>query len=104
MVKTMDATHLFADKFGPIDNIRPSSWYAQLMLVGIVLVVALSVFLLDSTDVPHIRNLPSVRGVPILGNLAQLGGDQPRVLAKMSKKYGPVFQIRLGNKVFFSHE
>lgn len=61
--------------------------------------VALILWLSDSTDVPFIKHLPSIPGLPIVGNLVQLGTEQPRRLAELSKKYGPVFQIRLGNKV-----
>jgi phenylacetate 2-hydroxylase len=64
--------------------------------------LVLALFLFDTTDVPFIRNLPSVPGVPIIGNLAQLGTEQPKRLAELSKKHGPVFQIRLGNKVCLS--
>ncbi|KAH8705740.1 phenylacetate 2-hydroxylase [Talaromyces proteolyticus] len=53
-----------------------------------------------TTDVPFIKHLPSIPGFPIVGNLVQLGSEQPRRLAELSKKHGPVFQIRLGNKRF----
>jgi Cytochrome P450 len=71
-----------------------SSW-AVICVILLVLILWLS----DSTDVPFIRHLPSIPGLPIVGNLVQLGTEQPRRLAELSKKYGPVFQIRLGNKV-----
>ena len=72
-----------------------SSWG---IICGAIVVLLLWVF--DRTDVPFIKHLPSVPCLPIVGNLAQLGTEQPRRLAELSKKYGPVFQIRLGNKVF----
>lgn len=51
------------------------------------------------TDIPEIKNLPAIPGIPIFGNLFQLGTDHARVAAKWAKKYGPVFQTRLGTKV-----
>lgn len=54
--------------------------------------------LLDSTDVPKIPGIPQIPGVPIFGNLFQLGTDHARVAQKWSEKYGPVFQVRLGNR------
>lgn len=73
------------------------------LILGIFVVSLLLVlFFLDQTDVPHIRNLPSVPAVPIFGNLFQLGSEHPKRLAELSKKYGPVFQIRLGNRVCHS--
>jgi phenylacetate 2-hydroxylase len=72
---------------------------------GVLLLISSGVFFLlllfffDKTDVPYIRNLPSVPGVPIFGNLFQLGTEHPKRLGELSKKYGPVFQIRLGNRV-----
>ncbi|EXJ63180.1 phenylacetate 2-hydroxylase [Cladophialophora yegresii CBS 114405] len=73
------------------------AWVA--IFAGLVFLVGV-VLIFDTTDVPHIRHMPSVPGLPILGSLAQLGSEQPRRLAELSKKYGPVFQIRLGNKRF----
>ncbi|KAF9887692.1 hypothetical protein FE257_009645 [Aspergillus nanangensis] len=53
-----------------------------------------------SLDIRYIQGLPSVPSVPIFGNLFQLGSEHPKRLAELSKKYGPVFQIRLGNRRF----
>ena len=53
---------------------------------------------LYATDIPKIKNLPEIPGVPLFGNLFQLGTDHARVAQKWAKKYGPVFQTRLGNK------
>lgn len=54
--------------------------------------------ILDSTDIPKIKNLPEIPGIPILGNLHQLGEQHARVAQKWSEKYGPVFQVRMGNR------
>ncbi|EXJ73902.1 phenylacetate 2-hydroxylase [Cladophialophora psammophila CBS 110553] len=64
-----------------------SSW---VFICGALIVFVL--WLSDRTDVPFIHHLPSVPGLPIVGNLLQLGTEQPRRLAELSKKYGPVFQ------------
>ena len=54
---------------------------------------------LNRTDVPKIKNLPEIPGVPVFGNLLQLGSEHAKIAGKWAKKYGPVFQVRLGNKV-----
>ncbi|KAM0329422.1 hypothetical protein ACHAQA_004729 [Verticillium albo-atrum] len=53
---------------------------------------------LYATDTPRIKNLPEIPGVPLFGNLFQLGTDHARVAQQWAKKYGPVFQTRLGNR------
>ncbi|ODV91549.1 hypothetical protein CANCADRAFT_72821 [Tortispora caseinolytica NRRL Y-17796] len=50
------------------------------------------------TDVPRIKGLPEVPGWPIVGNLFQLGENHAVVYKKWAENYGPVFQVRLGNK------
>ncbi|KAI1842810.1 hypothetical protein JX265_002653 [Neoarthrinium moseri] len=71
-------------------------------LIGAALVVAifLLIKILNSTDVPKIVGIPEIPGVPIFGNLIQLGTDHARVAGRWAKKYGPVFQTRLGNRGF----
>ncbi|KAI9148967.1 phenylacetate 2-hydroxylase [Paramyrothecium foliicola] len=56
------------------------------------------VTLLLATDKPKIKNLAEIPGVPIFGNLIELGTDHARVAQRWAKKYGPVFQTRLGNR------
>jgi phenylacetate 2-hydroxylase len=54
---------------------------------------------LNRTDTPKIKNLPEIPGVPLFGNLLQLGQDHARVTGEWAKKHGwPVFQTRLGNR------
>jgi phenylacetate 2-hydroxylase len=69
----------------------------------LALVSLISVYIaakiLNYSDIPKIRGIPEVPGVPIFGNLLQLGDSHPRVAAGWVKKYGPVFQTRLGNMV-----
>lgn len=73
--------------------------FAMIVIIALVVILLGLILIFDTTDVPYIKHLPSVPGFPILGNLSQLGSEQPRRLAVLSKKHGPVFQIRLGNKV-----
>ena len=54
---------------------------------------------LNHTDTPKVKNLPEIPGVPLFGNLLQLGQDHARVAGKWAKEKGwPVFQTRLGNR------
>jgi phenylacetate 2-hydroxylase len=65
-------------------------------------VLALAFFIvrwLNRTDMPKIKGLPEIPGVPIFGNLLQLGEHHAKVAGSWAKKYGPVFQVRLGNRV-----
>lgn len=55
--------------------------------------------LLYGTDKPHIKGLPEVPGLPLLGSLYELGENHAKVAQGWAKKYGPVFQVRMGNRV-----
>ncbi|CAF1631471.1 unnamed protein product, partial [Adineta ricciae] len=68
------------------------------LLLGVGIIIYLLFKIIDSTDVPKIRGLPEAFGWPIFGSLFQLGTNHSLALSKLSKKLGPVFQIRLGNK------
>lgn len=53
----------------------------------------------NSTDYPKIKNLPEIPGVPVFGNLLQLGEHHAKVAGQWAKRYNwPVFQVRLGNR------
>lgn len=65
-----------------------------LLAVGIYLLIRY----LNSTDVPRIKGPPEVPGVPIFGNLFQLGSYHHVAAQELAKKYGPVFQVRMGNR------
>lgn len=67
--------------------------------IGIVAAIYFLVGYLNATDVPKIKGLPEIPGVPIFGNLLELGIDHARVAQRWARKYGPVFQTRLGNRV-----
>lgn len=70
--------------------------------IGLLVFVSFVYFLLrlfSRTDQPKIKGIPEVPGVPIFGNLLQLGSYHAKVAQRWAQKYGPVFQVRLGNKV-----
>jgi hypothetical protein len=69
--------------------------------VGIALIafIYFVVKYLNRTDVPKIKNLPEVPGVPLFGNLLQFGSSHPKVARALAEKLGPVYQVRLGNRV-----
>ncbi|KAL2841851.1 cytochrome P450 phenylacetate 2-hydroxylase [Aspergillus pseudoustus] len=52
----------------------------------------------NQTDIPRIKGIPEIPAVPFFGNLLHLGQEHALNTLKLSKKYGPVFQARLGNK------
>lgn len=54
------------------------------------------------TDTPKIKGLPEIPGWPLFGSLFELGEYHAKVAQKWAEKYGPVFQVRLGNRVRFS--
>ncbi|KAF4121479.1 phenylacetate 2-hydroxylase [Geosmithia morbida] len=61
----------------------------QLAYAVVALILYLLVQYLYATDVPKIKNLPEIPGLPIFGNLVQLGTDHARVAQKWAAKYGP---------------
>jgi phenylacetate 2-hydroxylase len=70
-----------------------------LMLTILILIYTIADYIWDiSCDQRRIANLPCIPGYPIVGNLLQLGPSQAITYLEWSKTYGPVFQMRLGNK------
>ncbi|RGP80024.1 phenylacetate 2-hydroxylase [Fusarium longipes] len=70
----------------------------QVLYVSVLIGLLLLYRLANSTDKPKIKGITEIPGVPLFGNLFQLGTDHARVAQKWVAKYGPVFQTRLGNK------
>lgn len=71
---------------------------------GITFFAAVSVLLVliklaNKTDIPKIKGLSELPGVPVFGSLFLLGKHHARNCAKLAKSYGDVFQVRLGNRV-----
>lgn len=67
-------------------------------IVAVVAVGCLAIRYLNRTDVPKIKNLPEIPGIPVFGNLFQLGNEHAKRAGAWVKQFGPVFQVRLGNK------
>lgn len=53
----------------------------------------------NKTDIPKVKGLPELPGVPFFGSLLLLGKHHARNCAKLVQTYGDVFQVRLGNRV-----
>jgi phenylacetate 2-hydroxylase len=72
--------------------------------IGIAVVAAIFFIIryLNRTDTPKIKNLPEIPGYPLFGSLLQFGESHARVARQLAKKYGAVFQVRLGNRVSIS--
>ncbi|KAH7054639.1 cytochrome P450 phenylacetate 2-hydroxylase [Macrophomina phaseolina] len=70
----------------------------QVAAIAVISAIYFLVRLLNRTDVPKIKGLPEIPGYPIFGSLIQLGENHAKVAREWSKKYGPVFQVRMGNR------
>ena len=70
----------------------------QVLPFFLIAVIFTTIKIMDRTDVPKIKNLPEIPGWPIFGNLIGLGDNHAKVAQEWSKKYGPVFQVRMGNR------
>lgn len=71
-----------------------------LIIVAVALVITYFAYrILISTDTPKIKGIPEIPGLPLFGSLLELGTNHAKVAQGWAKKYGPVFQVRLGNKV-----
>ncbi|KAJ5104296.1 hypothetical protein NUU61_001643 [Penicillium alfredii] len=70
----------------------------QTLAIAVVTVAYLILRYLNRTDIPKIKGLPEIPGVPLFGNLLQLGDQHAVVAGKWAKKFGPVFQLRMGNR------
>ncbi|KAK5163177.1 hypothetical protein LTR04_002718 [Oleoguttula sp. CCFEE 6159] len=64
----------------------------QVVAVAAVAIVYFTIRFLNRTDVPKIKGIPEIPGVPLFGNLLQLGSQHAAVATNWAKKYGPVFQ------------
>ena len=71
----------------------------QVLALALVALGYLVIRLLNYTDTPKIRGIPEIPGIPIFGNLYQLGSEHAQVTAKWAERFGAVFQTRLGTKV-----
>jgi phenylacetate 2-hydroxylase len=70
------------------------------LVLGVAaLVVYLVLKLLNRTTTPKIPGLPAVPGLPFVGSLFDIGECHARKAQEWAQTYGPVFQVRLGNRV-----
>lgn len=74
------------------------------MTLPIIIAAALAITylayrVLFGTDIPKIKGIPEIPGQPLFGSLLELGNNHAKVAKGWAEKYGPVFQVRLGNKV-----
>jgi len=67
--------------------------------IALIAVIFFLIRYLNRTDTPKVKNLPEIPGIPLFGNLLQFGSSHAKVAGQLAKKYGPVFQVRLGNRV-----
>nr|POE58679.1 phenylacetate 2-hydroxylase [Quercus suber] len=70
----------------------------QFLPVFFIVVAFVVSRLLDGTDIPEIKGIPQAPGVPVFGSLFHLGTKHAKVAQRWSKRYGPVFQVRMGNR------
>jgi hypothetical protein len=71
--------------------------YALLALFGTLMLILIR--WANRTDIPKIKNLPELPGVPIFGSLFLLGEHHARNCARLAREHGEVFQVRLGYRV-----
>lgn len=76
-----------------------SSMSIPIYVAGAVIVGIFLYRFMYGTDTPHIKGLPEVPGLPVFGSLYELGTNHAKVAQGWAKKYGPVFQVRMGNRV-----
>jgi len=67
--------------------------------IALIAVIFFLIRYLNRTDTPKVKNLPEIPGIPLFGNLLQFGSSHAKVAGELATKYGPVFQVRLGNRV-----
>jgi len=72
---------------------------SQTIGIALIAIVLLLWKYANKTDTPKIKNLPEIPGIPLFGNLLQFGSSHAKVAGQLAKKYGAVFQVRLGNRV-----
>ncbi|KAE8441015.1 hypothetical protein EG329_006106 [Mollisiaceae sp. DMI_Dod_QoI] len=66
--------------------------------IAVIAVIYFLIRYLNRTDTVKVKNLPEIPGWPLFGSLLQFGTNHARVAGELAKKYGPVFQVRLGNR------
>ncbi|OIT05535.1 cytochrome p450 71a4 [Nicotiana attenuata] len=72
-------------------------WYS-LLIPLLVFIFFLHQWLFTTSNTGQNKLPPSPKGLPIIGNLHQLGSHPHRSLHKLSEKHGPVMLLHLGSK------
>jgi phenylacetate 2-hydroxylase len=70
-----------------------------IIIAAALVITYLAYRVLFGTDIPKIKGIPEIPGQPLFGSLLELGNNHAKVAKGWAEKYGPVFQVRLGNKV-----
>ena len=85
-----------------LDSLDSSLFAIVVMLLLILVVVetrnALNVYN-RSRGSRGEKKLPGPRGIPVLGNVHQLGASPHKTFVEMAKTYGDVFRIHIGNRM-----
>ncbi|RFU27190.1 hypothetical protein B7463_g9141, partial [Scytalidium lignicola] len=74
--------------------------YPAVLFFIVTSIIVLAIRWSNKTDIPKIKGLPELPGVPMFGSLFLLGKYHARNCAKLAQTYGDVFQVRLGNRRF----
>lgn len=69
-----------------------------LILAAVVVIATIKYF--NITDIAKINNLVEIPGIPLFGNILQLGSSHADACRELASRYGPIFQVRLGNRVW----
>jgi hypothetical protein len=92
--------HAFVDGFCSFSGLKhTTNMTIPIYIAGVAVLGFFLYKLLYGTDTPHIKGLPEVPGLPLFGSLFELGTNHAKVAQGWAKKYGPVFQVRMGNRV-----
>ncbi|XP_077211035.1 flavonoid 3'-monooxygenase CYP75B137-like [Tasmannia lanceolata] len=84
-------------------NSNPLSWLQKdsVFLFSIALItISWFTWLIKKSKKGAISLPPGPRGLPLIGNLPFMEPDLHRYFTKLSGIYGPIFKLRLGNKLF----
>ncbi|KAF1994608.1 cytochrome P450 phenylacetate hydroxylase-like protein [Amniculicola lignicola CBS 123094] len=69
-----------------------------IIIAASLVITYLAYRLLYGTDTPKIKGIPEIPGLPLFGSLYELGINHALVTKNWATKYGPVFQVRMGNR------
>ncbi|KAF2093039.1 cytochrome P450 [Rhizodiscina lignyota] len=70
----------------------------NVIAIAVVSFIYFTIKYFNRTDTPKVKGIPEIPGWPLFGSLIELGANHAKVAQNWAKKYGPVFQVRMGNK------